>query len=221
MLGYGLLASGYPPDMPEHLPGAPRLVTAPVAGPAWAPDGRRVVGTSGETKALVEIVDMQTQKNKVIYVDEGTGWPDLNDPAWSPIRRFIAFASSYGDESSWIDLVDIRLHPVIRTQHLRQFDGSGSNPSWSPDGKQIAFEDGGSVYVKQVTARLKQPFRHRLARNSTDPAWSPDGRKIVCVRRIAAGNTELFVMNADGSKQRRLTFRPGNELHPDWQPVPR
>jgi Tol biopolymer transport system component len=31
-------------------------------------------------------------------------------------------------------------------------------------------------------------------------------------------NDEIYVMNADGSNQTRLTFRPGNDQYPDWSP---
>jgi TolB protein len=37
-------------------------------------------------------------------------------------------------------------------------------------------------------------------------AWSPDGRKIAFVSN-RDGTNEVYVMNADGSAQRRLTHR--------------
>ena len=41
------------------------------------------------------------------------------------------------------------------------------------------------------------------------PAWSPDGQKILFVR-VGWGNSnsEILVMNADGSRQRNLTRNP-------------
>jgi Tol biopolymer transport system component len=216
VLAYG---NSYPAaDVPEHLPGAPRMVAPDVYGPSWSPDGRTVVGTAGETNALVVTVDTETQASKTIYVDEGTGWPDLNDPAWSPNGRFIAFTSGYrGETFASVVLCEVRAHPTIRREDIRVF-AAGSSPAWSPDGQRIAFEHRRSVLVKELVGRTSG---RRIARNASDPAWSPDGRKIVFARRVSPTNTELFVMNADGSHQRRLTFRPGNDLSPDWQPLRR
>ena len=53
--------------------------------------------------------------------------------------------------------------------------------------------------------------QHRLTGRSLvnrSPAWSPDGRTIAFDSN-RAGNYEIYVMNVDGSHQRRLTWNPG------------
>ena len=54
-------------------------------------------------------------------------------------------------------------------------------------------------------------------------SWRPDGRKIAFVSdRPTATNTEgdseIYVMNADGSNQTQITFNALNELFPAWSP---
>jgi TolB protein len=49
------------------------------------------------------------------------------------------------------------------------------------------------------------------------PAWSPDGRKLAFVSR-RDGNSEIYVMNADGSGLRNVTRAPSNDLDPAWSP---
>ena len=49
------------------------------------------------------------------------------------------------------------------------------------------------------------------------PAWSNDGSKIVFMSE-RDGNREIYVMNADGSNQRRLTDHPSADWSPDWSP---
>ena len=47
------------------------------------------------------------------------------------------------------------------------------------------------------------------------PAWSPDGRKLAFVSR-RDGNSEIYVINADGSEQENLTQHPARDSHPSW-----
>jgi TolB protein len=46
-------------------------------------------------------------------------------------------------------------------------------------------------------------------------AWSPDGRELAFVSR-RDGNSEIYVMNADGSGQENLTKHPARDSHPSW-----
>ncbi|MBI4743578.1 MAG: PD40 domain-containing protein [Actinobacteria bacterium] len=49
------------------------------------------------------------------------------------------------------------------------------------------------------------------------PKWNSDGTKIV-FRSGRSGNTDIWVMNADGSNQTQLTTALGHDAHPDWSP---
>ncbi len=101
------------------------------------------------------------------------------------------------------------------------------DPAWSPDGSKIAFtttRDGNAeIYV--MDADGSHPVN--LSNNpATDVAgvWSHDGSKIAFVsnRRGEGGSgrgNEIYIMNADGSGQRRVTDR-GDVLFspPTWSP---
>jgi WD40 repeat protein len=82
-------------------------------------------------------------------------------------------------------------------------------PSWSPNGKQILFE------VHAVSASTEEAQLHmvdstggptrQLTREGSncDGRWSPDGSQIA-FKSNRDGKLKLYVMNADGSDQRRL-----------------
>jgi uncharacterized protein (DUF885 family) len=59
----------------------------------------------------------------------------------------------------------------------------------------------------------------RTGLRETRPAWSPDGSKIAYVRRLGRANHEIYVMDADGTGETRLTYRPDSvESEPTWSP---
>ena len=60
-------------------------------------------------------------------------------------------------------------------------------------------------------------YRKSTPRDVQTPAWSPDGRKLAFVSR-RDGNSEIYVINADGSAQENLTRQPANDSHPSWSP---
>ncbi len=98
-------------------------------------------------------------------------------------------------------------------------------PVISPDGSKIAFwseRDGdGEIYTMPIGGGAPTQLTHNDT-GDTDVTWSPDGTRIA-FRADRDPNTrgagEIYVMNADGSGQTRLTFRPGvTDESPAWSP---
>ena len=54
------------------------------------------------------------------------------------------------------------------------------------------------------------------------PSWSPDGERIVFTsgknRKILGGNWQIYIMDADGLNQQRLTENRRNDWYPSWSP---
>jgi len=116
----------------------------------------------------------------------------------------IAFGSDR-DESVEIYVMDSDGTDLTR---LTTRSGDDLAATWSPDGSGIAFSTTTSSYVLVLdTDELR-----KLPRGG-QLNWSPDGSRIVFVRH-AGGDTEIFVMNADGSNVRQLTDNDANDRGP-------
>lgn len=107
--------------------------------------------------------------------------------------------------------------------------GPGSDPDWSPDGSEILFTlggTGGGCAVSVRTAPSPDPCEiwvmrsdgsnRRFVAPGLQPDWSPDGNRIAYA--WGQGDSEIYVMNADGSGSTQLTQTPERAHTPDWSP---
>ena len=108
-------------------------------------------------------------------------------------------------------------------QNIRNAMASGDpiiSPSWSPDGKKVAyvsFEDRKPViYVHELATGRRIALSNQKGNNSA-PAWSPDGRKLA-VSLSKDGNTQIYGINADGSGLHRLTRGNTIDTEPQYSP---
>jgi Tol biopolymer transport system component len=142
------------------------------------------------------------------------------DAAWSPDGTSIVFA---------------RLSQITGI-YVIQADGSGetgplgseggfyeTEPSWSPDGTRIAFSSArhgsGEIFVMSTDGSdLTQLTTNAWPIRDEQPTWSPDGRQLAFVHRTADRESDIYVMNADGTGEKRLIDALGGEDFPSWSP---
>jgi eukaryotic-like serine/threonine-protein kinase len=106
---------------------------------------------------------------------------------------------------------------VTDVTQLTWEQGVESAPDVSPDGSWLAYEHGGSVYLRSVGGSVPV----QLTTDSRDwdgqPAFSPDGRQIAFASRREGGETVggIWLIEVTGGTARRLT-RAG--FSPAWSP---
>ena len=95
-------------------------------------------------------------------------------------------------------------------------------PSWSPDGRQLAFTAGAAnrsaIHVINVDGSARRALTSPASGADAGPQWSPGGTQIVFLRSRSSTH-DLWVMNADGSDQHPLAkdvSGPGQQ--PRWSP---
>jgi dipeptidyl aminopeptidase/acylaminoacyl peptidase len=127
-----------------------------------------------------------------------TGEYDEALPAWSPDGKSIVFTSKrlVDPDKSYDDNLYVARVDETGTEPRRLTDYVGSDnapdwhsyPTWSPDGRWIAYLQGGppklisyatrSLAVIAATGGEPKVLTARLDRNVTNPVWSPDGQSL-------------------------------------------
>jgi TolB protein len=99
-------------------------------------------------------------------------------------------------------------------------------PAYAPDLSVIAYTSYKSGYPDIILQSLRDARLPTMpAHGSSDaqnflPAWSPDGTKLAFMsNRDGSGNTEIYIVNRDGTGLRRLTNHPGADSTPTWSPT--
>ena len=112
--------------------------------------------------------------------------------------------------------------PAAERARLTFTANNEEQSSWSPDGQSIAFKALDDVWVVRWDGSgLRQLSNAPTGTNNTQPSWSADGRRIVfrSNRVLAPRNVaDVWIMNADGSDQRPLIERAGDERYPSMSP---
>jgi TolB protein len=94
------------------------------------------------------------------------------------------------------------------------------SPSWSPDGRQLAYVSFESrkpvVYIHDVASGKRRLVANFRGSNSA-PAWSPDGRSLA-VTLSRDGGSQLYTLdvNTAGAEPRRLTQSSSIDTEPTY-----
>ncbi|HVE91344.1 MAG TPA: hypothetical protein VNE62_03440 [Actinomycetota bacterium] len=219
--------------------------------PHWSPDGSLIafatVSAAGNNETWAPTT---VAPDLAVIKPDGSGFTLLTqsrehwdaDPAWSPDGSRIAF-SRYAS-GSWGATIGCS-RPVGEGPNIYTISRDGTNlvpltskggwsPTWSPDGRRIAFLKPGCAYPG---ADQSQPVLVSMNADGSDerrigtlqgssPAWSPDGKSIAFESSIGAKGVESAIFTADpsGANVRQVTLpREGDagrafEGAPAWSP---
>jgi len=92
-------------------------------------------------------------------------------------------------------------------------------PSWSPDGKKIAFQAYRSTTWQIWTMNADGSELRAVTESQFDdrePIWSPDGKQIA-FSSDRSGNYDIWVLTVASGGVRQMTSAPSNEYMPAWR----
>jgi gamma-glutamyltranspeptidase len=164
--------------------------------PSWTADGRIVFAHRQSGRWRLHVVSADGGEALPLFTD--TAQDDEHHPRVSPDGDRVVYVSDREGDDGDLDLWIADLAPGprdrVRRTRLTRVRGTEAYPSWSPDGRRIAFyavrEGVGSVWVVSagdsvVAASAAAPDAPRpaappvlVSRQGGAPAWSPEGRRI-------------------------------------------
>ncbi len=183
---------------------------------SWSPDARQVVMQCKEGGG----------KNGVYKVNsDGSGIQRLTNganPGWSPDGGSIVFTSNKQGECNDNDQIYVLASNGSGSAQRLTCDANKKlGPHFSPDGSQIAY----SEYQVAAACKLviidsngsgKRTLNLAVA-SARFPVWSPDGRQLAFNNGDGSGaNTQVWVVNADGSNLKQLTSGSSFNGRPRW-----
>lgn len=204
--------------------------------PQISPDGRRIAYLSERNFFFIDLYQADAETGhvtrKLVRSSLDPNFESLrfvnSTGSWSPDGREFAIAVKSGDQDNLVILDAVHDRVVGR---FRLDLNAILNPTWSPDGSQIAFtgSDGGisDLYIVGSDGQnLRRLTNDRYA--DLTPSWSPDGRTIAFTtdrgpvtdfQLLRFGNLRIGLYHLDGDSVEILPgMEVGKNVNPVWAP---
>lgn len=176
--------------------------------PLWSPDGSSIYFAS-EQNGTMNLFRMDSdgsnKKQLTFFEDDGIRYPEI-----SADGSLIAFERKFDIYRYPVSLgkatplrIDLPLDFVSNPVYYKNYTGSATEMSVSPDGKQVAFVVRGELLVTSENSRFLNQVTRTAARE-TEPVWAPNGDSLVFVSD-REGSKDLYLVTSGDPQQKLLS----------------
>jgi Tol biopolymer transport system component len=181
--------------------------------PTWSPDGTQIAYTSNAEDVFQDIWVMDADGKNQTRLTMNEAFDAF--PEWSPDGTKIAFTS----DRDVVDDIWVMDPDGDNPTRLTSGQGVDERPDWSPDGARLVFSrNGRNIWTMNDDGTELTKLTDPRGRDHRHPAFSPNGNRIVFNLVARDGRIGVWVMRADGTKRKQLTFGRF-DFFPDWQPL--
>lgn len=192
-------------------------------GPAWSPDGRTLAITAGTIRDdnVAGLYEVSVADGSERAISART-WKRAGRVAWLPDRSGLIVTAADDETEQFMQLWLIS-YPGGEARRITKDLNHYQGVTLSADASRLvavqadqlvsiwASTDGDPAHAEE----LKLTAGGRLG-EVMGLAWTPDGRLVYS--SATGGNTDIWMMEADGSGQRRLTNAPASDFLPTVSP---
>jgi Tol biopolymer transport system component/DNA-binding winged helix-turn-helix (wHTH) protein len=183
--------------------------------PMFSPDGSKLsfLNWRPGTPSELWLMDMATLRSELLVAGKGAEFYG----SWFPDNRRVLAMSVENNRRRPVRVsIDTR-----QVEEMTNLPKVMANLMLSPDGRDLAYHvpgESGSVTPWRVSIDGGEPFRLAPASMSAGyPAWAPDGKRLAI--EVAEGrNTQIWIVNRDGSGLHQLTSGEGQHWPHSWAP---
>lgn len=185
-----------------------------IRGLDWNSDGRQIIFSSLRQGGFqLRAIDRKGGESHLVPVTTTSAV----DPSISLVGNWLAFTELEENWNIW--RVHLTPNGMGKPELLLSSTGKNHSPSYSPDGKHIAFVSDRSGSPEMWVADQDGANVERVT-NFNGPwlgsiRWSPDGRTLVFDAR-PAGHSGIFTMSAAGGTPAPLQLDAFEERRPTW-----
>ncbi len=199
----------------------------------WLVVGRMIGGADGSLRVEWELLDVAGQSTKANGSISGqrTGVRDIAHQVADAIyEKVLGVRGAFWTRIAYITATG---NPPNLQYALMVADSDGYNPqvvvrsresllspTWSPDGRKLAyvsFESGNSsIYVQDLSTGSRQVVSNSRGINSA-PSFSPDGNRLA-LSLSRSGNPEIYVMDLGSRQLSQVTRHFSIDTEPTWAP---
>lgn len=192
-------------------------------GPAWSPDGKTLVSGAGNITDdhVAGVVEVSVEDGRERTVSTRT-WRRVERVAWLPDKSGLVVIAADPETEQFMQMWHLS-YPGGEARRITKDLNHYHGVSLSSDAGRLVTVQADQIVSVWVSRdgdpshaeQLKLAAGGRLG-DVLGLSWTPDGK--IVYSSTTGGNTDIWIMQADGTEQRRLTSHAGSDFLPSVSP---